>query len=146
MKSLTLLLASFFIFSITAYSQDFKKLSAAETDKGKVKIAQDFASDFLTKLKAGEEYLFQDKATDVVKNQFTFETQKLINQQLKSQFGDFKSLEYAESWIQNGTQSINIFRFKGEFDKSPAKMEIRVVLNEFNKIAGLWIKPWAETL
>jgi hypothetical protein len=146
MKSISLIFLTCIIFSLNSCGQDFKKLSDPEIDKSKVKIAQDFASEFLTKLKNGEEYQFQDKALDAIKNQFTFETQKIVNQQLKSQFGEYKSLEYAETWVQGNNKSVNVFRFKGEFEKSTKKLEIRVVLNESGKIAGFWIKPWSDML
>jgi hypothetical protein len=146
MKSISIILGVWLIFSLNSCGQDFKKLNDVETDKKKVLIAQNFASDFFTKLKNGEEYQFQDKAIDAIKNQFTAETQKTVYQQIKTQFGDFQSLEYAETWIQSNSKSINIFRFKGEFEKSPKKLEIRVVLNEADKIAGFWIKPWSDML
>ena len=146
MKSISLILGACLIFSINSCGQDFKKLNDSETDKKKVLIAQNFASDFFTKLKKGEEYHFQDEAIDALKTQFTAETQKSVYQQLKTQFGDFQSLEYAETWIQNNSKSIGIYRFKGEFDKSTKKLEIRVVLNESDKIAGFWIKPWSDML
>jgi hypothetical protein len=146
MKSISLILGACLIFSLNSCSQDFKKLNDSETDRNKVLIAQNFASEFFTKLKNGEEFHFQDKAIDAIKNQFTAETQKSVYQQIETQFGDFQSLEYAENWIQNSSKSVNIFRFKGEFDKNTKKLEIRVVLNESDKIAGFWIKPWSDML
>jgi hypothetical protein len=146
MKSLSLIFAACFIFSLNSCSQDFKKLNDSETDKNKVKIAQSFASDFLTKLKNGEEYQFHDNAIDFIKNQFTGETQKQVYQQLKTQFGDFQSLEYSETWIQTTNKGTNIFRFKSDFEKSTKKLEVRVVLNESDKVAGFWIKPWSDIL
>ncbi len=146
MKSISLFLGVCLILSMNSFGQDFKKLSDSETDKNKIKIAQKFASDFLGKLKSGETYVFQNEAIDPVKNQLTGETQKLLYQQLKTQFGDFKSLEYAETWVQGSSKAIGIYRFKGDFDKSNKKLEIRVVLNEADKIAGFFIKPWSDML
>lgn len=146
MKSILLILGASIILSLNSSSQDFKKLKDSEINKNKIKIAQDFASNFLTKLKSEKEYQFQDEAIDPIKNQFTGETQKLVYQQLKAQFGDFQSLEYSETWIQGNSKSISIFRFKGEFEKSTKKLEIRVVLNESDKIAGFFIKPWSDML
>jgi hypothetical protein len=146
MKSISLVLGAFIVFSLNSFGQDFKKLSDSETDKNKIKIAQKFASDFLGKLKSGETYVFQNEAIDPVKNQLSGETQKLLYQQLKTQFGDYKSLEYVETWVQGNSKAIGIFRFKGDFDKSNKKLEIRVVLNEADKIAGFFIKPWSDML
>jgi hypothetical protein len=145
MKSITLILGACMLCCLNSCSQDFKKSDESQVDKSKVKIAQDFASNYLTKLKNGDVYKFQDEAIDAIKNQLTGENQKIIYQQLKDKFGDFQSLEYAETWTQVSNK-LQIFRFKGAFDKSKKKLEIRVVLNESNKIAGFWIKPWSDML
>ena len=115
-------------------------------DKGKVKIAQDFATNFMTKLKNGTSYKFQDEAIDALKNQFSEESQKNVYLQVKNQFGDFKSLKYAETWVQVSNKSLQIFRLKGNFEKSNKNLEIRVVLNESDKIIGFFIKPWSDML
>jgi len=146
MKSITLLLGAYFLFSLNSCSQDFKKLNGSDVDSKKVQIAQKFANDYLTTLKKGSYYQFTDEAIDVLKNQLTEQNQKAIYQQLKDQLGDFQSLEYAETWIQNSDPSLNIFRFKSDFEKSNKKVEIRVVLDKSDKIAGFWIKPWSDML
>ena len=146
MKSFTLFLSVCILFSFNSCSQDYEKLNDAEVDSKKVQIAQNFANDFLTNLKNGSHYQFQNEAIDAIKNQFTEQNQKAVYQQLKDKFGDFQSIDYAETWIQNGNSSMNIFRFKGDFEKSNKKIEIRIVLNESDKIAGFWIKPWSDML
>ena len=146
MKSITLIVGICILFCLNSFSQDFKKLGDSEVDKSKVKIAQDFATNYLTKLKNGTAYKFQDEAIDAFKNQLTEENQKIVYQQLKDKFGDFQSLEYVETWVQGINKSIQIIRFKSDFVKSNKKLEIRVVLNESNKIAGFWIIPWSDML
>lgn len=146
MKSITLLICVSFLFTINAFGQDYEKLKASNVDKRKVKIAEDFALSFFTELKKGTSYRFQDEAIDVLKNQLTEQNQKVIYEQLKSQFGDFESLMYAETWIQQKDDSLQIIRLKGDFEKSNRRLEIRVVLNEANKIAGFWVKPWSDML
>ncbi|MCK5136063.1 MAG: DUF3887 domain-containing protein [Bacteroidales bacterium] len=146
MKSITLIISTCILFCLNSCSQDFEKLSDSDVDKSKVKIARDFASDYMTKLKNGEAYQFQDEAIDALKNQLTEEYQKTVYQQLKDKFGDFQSLDYVETWIQGSNNSLKIIRFKSDFDRSSKKLEIRVVLNESDKIAGFWIKPWSDML
>jgi|WetSurMetagenome_2_1015567.scaffolds.fasta_scaffold412744_2 hypothetical protein len=146
MKSITLLLGVYILFSLDSCSQDFKKLNAPDVDSKKVLIAQKFANDYLTTLKKGSYYQFKDEAIDILKNQLTEQNQKAIYQQLKNQLGDFQSLEYAETWIQSSNPSLNIFRFKSDFEKSNKKIEIRVVLDKSDKIAGFWVKPWSDML
>ena len=146
MKSITLIFGACILFCLNSYCQDFKKLGDSEVDKSKVKIAQDFATNYLTKSKNGDTYKFQNEAIDALKNQFSEESQKNVYLQVKNQFGDFKSLKYAETWVQVSNKSLQIFRLKGNFEKSNKNLEIRVVLNESDKIIGFFIKPWSDML
>ena len=123
MRSITLIFAACVLFCLNSFGQDFKKLSNSEVDKTTVKTAQDFASNFMNKLKNGKPYIFQDEAIDVMKNQLTEENQKMVYQQLKTQFGDFVSLEYTETWVKDNSKSIQIIRLKSVFEKSNKKIE-----------------------
>lgn len=100
----------------------------------------------MTAQRNGSYYQFKDEAVDIFKNSLTAENQKAGYKQLKDNFGDFKSLEYAETWIQKNNANFKICRFKGNFDKSNRKLEIRVILNGQDKIAGFWIRPWSDML
>jgi len=146
MKSITLIAGICILFCSNSFSQDLRKLGDSEVDKSKVKIAQDFATNYLTKSKNGEAYKFKDEAIDAVKNQFTEENQKNVYQQVKNQVGDFQSLKYAETWVQGSNKSFQIIRLKGDFEKSNKNLEIRVVLNESGKIMGFFIIPWSDML
>jgi len=46
-------------------------------------------------------------------------------------------LEYTETWNSSGAQAMTIIRFKSIFDADKVHPEIRIVLNEKNKIACL---------
>lgn len=142
----SLLFCAGILCCILSCSQDFKKLSDKEVDSVKVEIAQKFATDYLTASKNGTYYQFADEAIDVIKNQLTPETQKAVYNQLRDEFGDFQTLEYAETWIQSSNSSMHIIRFKSEFKRSNKKLEVRVVLNESDKIAGFWVRPWSDIL
>lgn len=146
MKTFALIFGLSIFLGLSSFGQDFKKLTESEVDKSKLKIAQDFAKNYLTKLNKEEVYEFKDEAVDIVKNSLTADNQKSVSQQTKSLFGDFKSLEYAETWIQSSNKSILIVRFKGDFEKSNRKLEIRVTLNGSDKIAGFWIRPWSDIM
>jgi hypothetical protein len=41
---------------------------------------------------------------------------------------------------------MTIVRFKGIFSKSNEIPEIRIVLDQANKVAGFWYKPWEAEL
>lgn len=146
MKSNVLLLGLSLLLSLNSFSQGYKKLSDSEVDKNKVKTAQDFATDYLNQAKEGTYYKFKNEATDALKSQLTEQNQKIVYSQLKGQFGDFQNLEYAEAWVQGNNNSMQIIRFKSEFEKSYKKLEVRVVIDDANKVAGFWIKPWSDML
>lgn len=134
------------IICLHVYCQDFKKLDKLDIDTVKCQIAEKFSIEYYTKLKNGSFYQFTDEAIDAIKNQMTEQMQKATYKQIKDNFGDFQSLNYEETWIQNSNPDMKIYRFKGIFDKSKEKLEIRVVIIKTGKIAGFWIKPWLDNL
>jgi len=136
----------FFIFCTNSFGQAYIKLDALAADSTKIKIAEKFAFDYMTSQKNDTFYQFKDEAIGILKSQLTEERQKAGYKQLRDNFGDFKSLDYAETWVPKDDSAYKIFRFKSDFDKSANKLEIRVILNEFNKVAGFWIKPWSDEL
>lgn len=146
MKSTIVFLGISLLLSLNSFSQGYIKLLDSGVDKSKVKIAQDFATNYLLQSKKGGYYKIQDEAIEIIKNHLTEQNQKITYQQLKKQFGDFQNLEYAETWIQENNNSMLIIRFKSEFEKSYKKLEVRVIVDDSNKIAGFWIKPWSDML
>ena len=143
-SSTTVVLLICFAISMNSCSQDYRKLSESEVDSKKARIANDFATNFLKKLNSGAHYEFTDEATETFKQKFDQQSQTAVSQQLNNNFGEYKSLEYSETWIKISNPEMNIFRFKGDFAKGNRKLEIRVVLNKDDKISGFWIKPWSD--
>jgi len=146
MKKLIFLFAACFVFSLNSYGQDLKKLENSDVDKSMLQVAENFALEYLTKLKEGSYYEFQDEAIAEFKRQMTEQRQKKAYQNLKEKFGDFRSINYEQTWLQDTNNPLQIFRFKADFKASNQPLEVRVVLNEAGKIAGLWVKPWRENL
>jgi len=142
----TLLFFGFFtLLSFGVYSQDFKKLDAKNVDAKQLEFFKKFADDYFSKQVSGSSYTFNtNEATDEMIKMLTAEKQKAVYDQLKSAFGEFKSLEYSQTWTENNAHMV-IYRFKGMFDDKNI-LEIRVVLNYQGKIAGFFVKPWAEEL
>ena len=130
-----------------AQGQELRKLNENELNKENAKFTENFGRNFLTALKNNTAYVFAGEATDVIEKQMTPENQKLLYKQLMDGFGDFVSLAYAETWKMNdGTQDFYIYRLQAVFNKTDQKMEFRVVLDKADKIAGLWVAPWKESL
>lgn len=146
MKTIILFFSICILSCLNSYAQGYEKLKDPDVIPAKIEIAKKFTTNYLTTQRNGSYYQFKDEAVDIIKNSLTAENQKAGYKQLKDNFGDFKSLEYAETWIQKNNSNFKIYRFKGNFDKSNRKLEIRVILNEEDKIAGFWIRPWSDML
>jgi hypothetical protein len=147
MKIRNLLLLSVALLTCKSlFSQNVEKLSEDKVDRDKVKLAQEFAERFFSAVRDGKTYEFQNDVTTAVIQGLTPEVQKQVYSDIQSKFGDYKSLEYAETWKYNAGQIMTIVRLKGIFSKSNDKPEIRIVLDEANKVAGFWCKPWEDEL
>ena len=143
MKNVFLALLLIGCYSING--QDFKKLDDKSIDTKQMEFAKKFANAYFLKQISGSYYQFNtDEATDDMIRLLTAEKQKQAYTQVKSGFGEFKSLAYAQAWSDSNSKMV-IYRFTGIFGNGN-KLEIRVVLNQQGKIAGLFIKPWAENL
>jgi hypothetical protein len=141
----TLLSMLLIILSLGIYGQDFKKLDEKNIDLKQKEFSKKFANDYFSKQISGSYYQFKkDEATDQIITSLTAEKQKEVNNQLKMGFGEFKSLDYAQTWFDSNSKFV-VYRFKSKFSKSD-NLEIRVVLNEQGKIAGFFIKPWVDNL
>lgn len=127
-----------------SYSQKYAKVDENKVDKEKVAIAKQFAEAYFSALSKGSTYTFTDNAIEQIAKTLTPEYQKEQYSTLKSQFGEYQSMTYEETWSMTGQVDYTIVRFKSVFDNSKKKLEIRVVLNAANKIAGFWIKPWSD--
>jgi hypothetical protein len=125
--------------------QDFKKLGDKSTDTKQMEFAKKFAKSYFSKQISGSFYQFNaDEATDDMIRLLTAEKQKQAYTQIKSGFGEFKSLAYAQAWSDSNAKMV-IYRFTGIFGDNNT-LEIRVIINPQGKIAGFFIKPWTENL
>ncbi|WP_143470475.1 hypothetical protein [Labilibaculum filiforme] len=145
-QKIIILTVLLFSFQITFCQNKFEKLPEQKTDKGKIEFASKIACSYFETLKTGNHYDFKDEATIQFKKSMTPELQMQSYLQIKQAVGNFKSIYYSETWIENEKRGIEIIRFKGKFERSIVPLEIRVVINSSNKIAGFWIKPWKDNL
>jgi hypothetical protein len=141
----TLISGLLLLMSLALSGQDFKKIDEKNIDPKQKEFARKFACDYFSRQVSGSSYQFRtDEATDEMIKSLTPEKQKEVYNQLKSAFGAYKSLDYSQAWLESNSKII-IYRFKSLFGDSN-QMEIRVVMNDKGKIAGFFIKPWAENL
>jgi len=142
MKSLTLLFLNIvLLFYVNSFGQTFMKLEPSDFISKKAETTKKFANDYLTKQKNNSYFKFRDEALEELKNKLTEEKQKADYKNLKNLFGDYISLEYVETLILKDNVDYKFLRFKGDFEKSSNKLEIMVILNESDKVAGILIKP-----
>jgi hypothetical protein len=141
-----LLISVSILVCISSFSQNVEKLPEDKVDMEKVKTAQDFADRFFSAAREGKTYEFQNDAITAVIQGLTPQVQKQVYQDIQSKYGDYKSLGYVETWKYNAGETMTIVRLKGVFSKSDDKPEIRIVLNDSNKVAGFWYKPWEDEL
>lgn len=143
MRKIILLLSGAFLLGFGSCASDYKKASETEINQETVQMVEQFATDYLTKLKNGEHYEFQDEATEQLKNGLSKEVQMGSYKQVQEAYGDFESLEFIEMRVQEKEPIMNIYRLKGKFG-SGKNLEVRVVLNEEQKISGFWIREWSD--
>ena len=141
----TLLFGFFIVLCFGVNGQDFKKLDEKDIDLKQLEFSKKFANDYFSKQISGSYYQFDDEeATDEMRRLLTAEKQKEVYNQLKLGFGEFKSLDFSQTWFNSNSKLI-VYRFKSIFGDSKI-LEIRVVLDSKGKIAGFFVKPWTENL
>ncbi len=145
MKTRHVLSALLLTLSLYACSSNITRLSETEIEQTEVEKALTFANRYMEAQVKGSWYRFSDEATPEMINLLSETTQKNVAQSVQQQFGHFESLEFAEAWAQQDAL-LTVYRFKAQFSQSNKKVELRVVLDQNEKIAGFWIKPWMDVL
>jgi len=130
------------VFILGCAKPEFHRLSEADVDAKIKEKSLQIATSLLEAQRNGQFETLGDEATASMQKLLTPEKQQDVYENLKGMYGDFDSLEYAESWIPTDGTLLKIYRFKGHFSKSKTMPEIRVVMDGEGKLAGLWIKPW----
>lgn len=132
------------LLGLGVYGQDFKKLDAKDVNLKQVESCKKFANDYFSKQLSGGYVFDKNEATEELMNALTADKQKDVYNQLKSAFGEFKSLEYAQTWVDNSSNLV-LYRLKAVFGDAN-NLDIRVILNDKGLIAGFFVSPWTEDL
>jgi len=141
-----ILILSILSFQFVSCQEKFEQLPKNKTDKAKIELASKITNSYFENLKNGNHYDFKNEAIKEFKDKMTPDIQKQTYEQIKQKFGDFKSITYSGTWIKKDNKEFQIIRFKGDFERSEEPLEIRVIINDSNKISGLWIKLWKDNL
>jgi hypothetical protein len=124
---------------------EFEPIPAAQVDQARQTKAGEFATTLLQAWGRNEYPALGGDATDDLKKAHGAEAQKEADQQLEKAIGSFKSMSFAEA-NRSKPPKLEIYRFKGAFDKTAEPVEVRVVLDPDGKVSGFWVKPWKDKL
>ncbi len=117
-----------------------EKVPDADVDATQKATAERIATKIYEGCKTGQHEALGDEAIPEMNAALSPDKQKATCQSVKGVFGDYVSMDYAETWKQ---RSLRVYRFKGHFSKG-APPEIRVVMDG-PKLSGFWLKPWTDT-
>jgi len=105
--------------------------------------AENLAKKIMEGMKTENYYLLSEsEATPAVVKGLNEQTQQAVYDQISEQFGDYQDLRFVEARKQESNQDFTMYRFRGEFTDAAKGPEIRVVLDNDQKLAGFWILPW----
>ena len=121
-----------------------ERLPEGDVDAAQKATAQRLATKIYEGCKTGQHEALGEEAIPEMRGALTPEKQKATCQSVATMFGDYVSMDYAETWKSKVT-SLRVYRFKGHFSKGNATPEIRVVLDGSGKLSGFWLKPWTDT-
>jgi hypothetical protein len=134
-------------FLLGCKADEFALLLPENEDKEKISLADSFVNDYFKSINSSGSYDFRFDGTIEFSKSFTKDTQMETYSRLMDEIGNFQSVEYLETWVPITERTMDIIRFKGKFSKIIKKdVEIRVVIDNKNKIAGFWVKPWKDNL
>lgn len=124
----------------------FEKISESEVDPAAKEVAERAALRLFMGWKDGRFEPLTDDFDELMKQALNPRAQKAAYTEIQIAFGDFEALELGEVLRAKNKPGIKIYRFHGEFSGEGPKAEIRVTLNERNKVSGLWCFPWGTGL
>jgi hypothetical protein len=123
----------------------FEKVPEGDVDASQKAVAQRIGTKLWEGCRTGQhEPLAEDEAIPQMREGLTPQKMAGACASAKGQFGDFVSMDYAETYKPK-MGSMRIYRFKGNFSNASTPPEIRVVMDG-SKLSGFWIKPWSDTL
>ncbi len=120
------------------------KVPEAEVDAEQKALAQRIGTKISAACVNGEFEPLGDEATKPMQEGLTPEKQKKACESIKSQIGDFQSMEYFDTYRPKEAPDARIYRFKSTYSKSEDPWETRVVFDGAGKLSGLWTKPWRD--
>ena len=119
-------------------------VASAPVQSEQHQLAAQLATEILQAHEQGRFEALGPEATEGFRKAFTAEIQRHSHQQLRQLFGTFEGLDFVETHSIENQPNLLIHRCRGRY--STASPEVRVVLDQDGKLAGLWIKPWQDQM
>ena len=134
------------LFACSGCGGKFEKVSETDVDAQQKAAAQRLAMRIYEGCRSGvHDALTEDEAIKEMRDALSPAKLAATCGSIKGQFGDYQSLDYAETWKPK-SGALKVYRFKGHFSKATAAPpEIRVIMDGA-KLSGFWLKPWADAL
>jgi len=148
MKKILIIALVLFTMTGAAVSQNtYEKLTGDAIPTTGLDKATSLGEKIMEGQRSGKIYLpTENEAIPQVVKGLTEGVQRSSYESIRGLFGEYRSMQFAEAWKMEADQTYIIYRFKGTFDGTGDKPEIRITLDSNNKLAGLWIMPWKDDL
>ena len=129
---------------VTAVELKCVKLSISEVDESQKKKAYELGKRVLMICNTSKFIPFKEsEATPSVIANTTVEKHSATCIKFRARYGSFKDLKLIEIY-KNSTEKTTIFRYKALYEHANANKELRVTLNEENKVSSLKTMEWVE--
>jgi hypothetical protein len=120
------------------------KLALSEVDESQKKRAYELGKRVLMICNTSKFIPFNDsEATPSVIANTTLEKHSATCVKFRARYGSFKDLKLMEIH-KNVTENATIFRYKALYEHDNANKELRVTLNEENKVSSLKTMEWVD--
>lgn len=130
---------------LIAAQPTYTKISKEEVGEALIEKGGKFLNDFFATMKQGNTYDFTEISTPEVASGITPDIQKQVNSQLLQIAGEYEIASFKEAWVTPAAPDMKIIRYLGKFSKG-VPVELRVVYNLEEKIAGYFAIPWKDQL
>ena len=124
---------------------NYVKLSFAQIDENQKKKAYDLGKRVLMICNTSKFIPFNDsEATPSVIENTTLEKHSKICLKFRARYGEFKDIQLIEVF-KNTTENTTVFRYKAIYQHTNANKELRVILNNENKVSSLKTMEWIDS-
>lgn len=121
---------------------DSKPIPSAQVDQAAMAKANAMARALFKAWAASQFEPLSDDFTSEMKQAFPPDVQKQSYATIKANFGDFKDMQFAEAVSSPAFPRYIVYRFRADFSDTPARPEVRVVLDKDNKVGGFAAMLW----